>query len=99
MAHDVAVGFKPAERLPHGLGLNTYQLGQLRLRHGAVVVEHFDGDDSGMGQANSTQLFIPGVFNEACRSGQEAPGGPAIHIRHTNKYSQVLIRPRAAEPY
>ena len=85
LAHDVPVGFQPAERLSHGLGLDTHQLGQLRLRHGPVVAEHFDGDDAGMGQADGTQLFVPGVFNEACRSGQEAPSGPAIHIRHTKQ--------------
>lgn len=67
---DVPVRLEPAERFTHGLRLDSYQLGKLRLRHGAVEGQHFHGNDPGVRQSDSTQFFIPGMLNEARRRGQ-----------------------------
>jgi hypothetical protein len=83
LAPDVAVDLEPAECFSHGLGLDADQLGQLGLRHGSVKGKYLHGDHSGMGEPDGSQLLVPGVFHETCRGGQEAPCGPAIHIRHT----------------
>jgi peroxiredoxin Q/BCP len=88
---DMAVGLQPAQGLAHSLGLDPHVLGQLRLSHRALHVEDFDGNNAGVGETDSAEFFIPGVFNQARSSGQEAPCGPLIHIRHSSKYSQVSI--------
>src|SRR3954451_12025050 len=88
---DVAVGFKPAEGLAHGLRLDADILRQLGLGHGSLRRKDFDGNNTGMGESDGAKFFIPGVFDETRSSGQKAPSGPMIHIRHSSQYSQVPI--------
>jgi len=90
---DVSVGFQPAERLAHRLRLDADILGQLRLSHWALGCENLDGNDTGVGQSDSAEFFVPGVFYESGRGGKQAPSGPVIHIRHTSSIAKCRFAP------
>ena len=58
-AGNMAMAFQSAQGFTHGLGLDADILGQLCLGHGPLRRKNFNGDHTGMGQPNGSQLFVP----------------------------------------
>jgi hypothetical protein len=62
--------FQPAESFAHRLRLDADVLGQLCLSHRALGCQNLDCDNTGMGQSDSAEFFVPRVFYETGRGGK-----------------------------
>lgn len=94
LSGDMPVQLKPRQGGPHCLGLDPRNFGQSRLRNGTLGGQYLHGNDTGVGQADGLQFFVPRDFHQACSCRKQSGGGPSLHIWHADSICAEGVRTR-----